>query len=68
MKKLTKSEAGKIGAQISWSNYRKHLIDELSKLIDKGRLNFYLEYSKYDYSGKLLREALMFHRKQNKLK
>ena len=64
----TQKKFGQKGAEIKWRNYRKHLIDELSKLIDKPRLNFYMEYSKYDYSGRLLREALMFHRKQNKLK
>ena len=65
MSKMTKSEAGKTGAEIRWSNYRKHLIDELSKLVDKGRLNFYMVVSKDDKSGKLLREALMFHRAEN---
>lgn len=57
-------EQGRIGAEIRWSNYRKHLIDELSKLVDKGRLNFYQEFSKDDKSGRLLREALMFHREK----
>ena len=57
---------GKDGAEIRWSNYRKHLIDELSKLVDKGRLNFYMEYAKNDKSGRLLREALMFHRNEKK--
>ena len=58
---------GKYGAEIRWSNYRKHLIDELSKLIDKDRLNFYMEYSKNDRSGRLLREALMFHRNEKNI-
>ena len=57
---------GKLGSEVRWSNYRKHLIDELSKLVDKGRLNFYQEVSKNDKSGRLLREALMFHRNEKR--
>ena len=62
-KRQKRIRAGKKGAEVTWYNYRKHLIDELSKLVDKGRLNFYMEYAKNDKSGRLLREALDFHRK-----
>ena len=62
-KHFEKEGSARLASEVRWSNYRKHLIDELSKLVDKGRLNFYMEVSKDDKSGKLLREALMFHRK-----
>mgnify|MGYP001581688085 FL=1 len=68
MNKQNNIKFGQKGAEVKWRNYRAQLIEDLSKLVDKKRLNFYMEYSKYDYSGRLLREALMFHRKQNKLK
>ena len=53
-------------AEVRWSNYRQHLITELSKLVTKDRLTFYQEYAKNDKSGRLLREALMFHRNEKR--
>ena len=58
------SKLGKHGAEIRWGNYRKQLLEDLSKLCTKGELNFYQEVAKNDYSGALLREALMLKRKQ----
>ena len=66
--KQKRSRAGKLGNIERFRLYREHLIDELIKCksVDKGRLNFYQEYSKNDYTGKLLREALMVHRQMDK--
>ena len=54
-------EFGKKGAKIRWSNYRKHLIDELSALCDKNELNYYLAFS-----NSALQEALLIKRGQKK--
>ena len=53
------SDLGRHGAEIRWSNYRKHLIDELSKLCDKKELNYYMAFS-----NSALQEALLIKRKQ----
>ena len=57
MEKMSKIESGKLGAEIRWSNYRKHLIDELSKLCEKGELNYYMAFS-----NNALQEALLIKR------
>ena len=65
-KKITRelfvSEGAKGGKKKNF-NYRLGLINELAKLVDKFKLNFYMEYSKHDFTGKLLREALDVERK-----
>ena len=61
MKKEDSIKFGKKGAEIRWSNYRKHLIDELSKLCDKQELNYYLAFS-----NSALQEALLIKRGQKK--
>ena len=66
--KQKRSRAGKLGKQIQTINYIQGLIEELSKLVDKGRLNFYMEFAKNDKSGRMLREALDFHRNEKKQK
>ena len=62
MSKINK-ENGRLGAEIRWSNYRKHLIEELSKLCEKDELNYYMQFS-----SSSLRDALMIKRKQKREK
>lgn len=50
-------EFGKKGGLQKGINYRKHLIDELSKLCDKKELNFYMAFS-----NRGLQEALLAKR------
>ena len=57
-------QSGAKGGKQKGVNYRKFLLEELSKVCTKQELNFYQEVAKKDYSGKLLREAWMLKLKK----
>lgn len=59
--KIGSREFAELGARTRWSNYKKYLIDELSKLCDKKELNYYMAFS-----NSALQEALLIKRGQKK--
>lgn len=64
--KLGTKKFGLAGANAKWSNYRDHLIKEVSKLVTKQELDFYLVVEPFTKPGayRRWREALMELRKR----
>lgn len=56
---------GAKGGKQKGINYKKYLIDELSKVCEKGELNFYMELAKNPKSTPALQEALLIKRGKN---